>query len=193
MPEILPLNNVRTGGVGLGDWVSQAGNEPVVDSQLTILVPTQDMLPFQRRIFTRELDAASVPIGQRATFVGTVPAKEAWRILWIGVRHSDPTSLIFSVELNPATPSNVNYAPVRVSVDSNTNVPLYPASEADGVSNRFFQHAGPPLELFEGDQLRITQVSLATAIELTSLVVRYELIPPARVLGRDGVFGFSIA
>jgi len=193
MPEIIPLRSSRTGGNIFSQWVAQASQTPAVDSQLSILIPTQEMRPFQREVRTFTDDQASVPIGQRATFRAIVPEGEAWRILWIGVRHSDPGTLTWGVSLESATPTSIDFLPIRTNVDADTDTPLYPANTQSGSSNRFNWNTSPELEAFQGDAVRVAMISPASGILLATVLLRYELIPIPLVLRADDVWVGSTA
>lgn len=171
-----PNSDPRLGSVNWAKWTDQASQLALIAAQARILFPVQEMMPFQRQVVTQEL-ASAPDNGQKATFEIVVPNGEAWRILWIGIRHSNAVSLQMQIEIDYATEHNVNYSPLREVADPNTNVPLYPAAQATEQSNRFHQVTSPEIELFPRDRLNILQLTAATGTIAVTAILRYEQIP----------------
>lgn len=192
MPQFLPLTNTRTGGATLGDWVSQASQTPVIDSQWTTLFPVQEMLPFQRQILTREIEPG-VSQGENVLFEATVPDDEAWRLHFVSYFHDDNTNHTVRLAVVPRLQTvNGRYPYVRQQIREDIDTPLYPSMATSGTTqNNFFnQRGGKQPELFAGDAISLLdETARADAVAgVARILFRYERIPLPLTIDIDQVW-----
>ncbi len=192
MPQFLPLSNTRTGGATLADWVTQANQAPVIDSQWTTLFPVQDMLPFQRQLLTREIEPG-VSQGENVLFEATVPDDEAWRLHFVSYFHDDNTNHTVRLAIVPRLQSpNGRYPYVRQQIREDIDTPLYPSMATSGTTqNNFFnQRGGEQPELFGGDAISLLdETARVDAVAgVARILFRYERIPLPLTIDIDGVW-----
>jgi len=179
MPEIVQLLSSRTGGNNFANWVAQSAQVPAIDSQLTTLIPVQEMLPFQRQILTREM-GLSVPAGDLPLWEAIVPEDQAWRLHFAAIFHNDTPPHVFSFRFIPrAGAGNTFYQIARQQIRDNTDSPLYPSMAVNSTANNFFnQRGGERPEFFPGDAISLIGETLAVVNPVTMrFIFRYELIP----------------
>ena len=187
----LPLLNTRTGGATFGDWVSQASQAPVIDSQSTTLFPVQDMLPFQRQILTREIEP-SVSQNENVLFEATVPDNEAWRLIYLSYFHDDQSSHNVRFAVVPRLPIQNGRMPiVRQQVREDIDTAFFPSMPTGGTANNFFnQRGGEPPEFFAGDAISLLdETARADAVAgIARILFRYERIPLPLTIDIDSVW-----
>jgi len=167
----------RLGSTNWADWTNQASNRPLIVSQVTQLVPVQEMLPFQRIIRTRALQQVVI-VNEKVTYSVTPPDDEAWRILAVSAKHNNNVDVQFVLDLIAVIQTSFVYEANHTVLNPNQQTPLYPASSGSTDDSRSQTKTGPPLEVYPGDTLRIRTLTGWGAVPgVTELSVRYELIP----------------
>ncbi len=170
----------RLGSLNWATWTNKGGNQALIQRQLTTLLPVQELLPFQRQVFTRRISNL-VSQGDQVTFDAVVPDGQAWRLLWMAYAHDDDVPHIITVRVLPRLPQLVTFWPLfRIQVREDIDTPLYPSKATTGTSNNFWtQVGGKPPEFFAGDRISVldqTAVNQAGDV-LEELFFRYEQIP----------------
>ena len=169
-------NDPRLGSTKWADWTNQASNLALIAAQLRLLVPIQEMMPFQRQVF-QEFIQVTPAIGQTTIFTWTVPQDEAWKLLHVSVAHSDPTNLTWTLDIQSARDVNVLMPVARVVVEPLFIVPLYPSAPGTGGLSTFGAQTGPPREAFPGDEVQVRNRTPMTAAVPVSVRLRWELVP----------------
>lgn len=167
----------RLGSLRWADWTNRASNLPLVRFQGTVLVPIQEMRPFQRQV--READiATSLSPGQRARFEATVPIDEAWKILDVTMEHDDSVDHEILWSYNPRRGAGGNHIVSRGPIPVGIQTPIYRSFTAFVSSGTFAPRGAEAVEFFPDDD--ISFFSLAVAVDPTVIWrfrIRYELIP----------------
>lgn len=174
--SVLENFDPRLGSTNWADWTNQASNRPLIVGQFQQLLPVQEMLPFQRVIRTRGFSQGFI-VNQRVTFEAVIPDDEAWKILAVGIEHSNTVDMIWVLRYTRRGQPFL-YRVTRAVATPNNATPLYPSSALDQSDSRFRALTGPPLEVFPGDTLTILSPTPAAAAGgVADFSIRYELIP----------------
>jgi len=169
-------NDPRLGSTKWADWTNQASNLALIAAQLRLLIPTQEMMPFQRRIF-QEFIQVTPAIGQTTIFTWTVPRDESWRILHVSVFHGDVPNLTWTLDVESALDVNLLLPVARAVVQQNILSPLYPSANAQAAITVFRAESGPAVEAYPGDEVQVRNRTPMTAAVPISVRFRWELIP----------------
>ena len=180
------LQTPQSGAFALNDWLGQSNNAATVLSIETILQPTLETMPFQRKFRTAVL-TATVGAGQFATFQRKVPLTEMWRLHFVSVEHNDGADKIVRLSILQDAPNSIIYNIARREADPNVETSLYSSTSVGGPGDdRFMTRGGPAPELIGGDTLQVIQVTGGTNAGRTwSLTLRYEILPPANEILPD--------
>lgn len=190
-PQVNPLADPRAGSISLADWLNLSSITPAVANQLNLLIPSQEMERFQRKIAQREIPA-NVAQNQQPIFQATIPDDEAWRLHWMTYFHDDNVIHTVRLTLTPRlqnADSIMKFATQLAPQDTDT--PIYPAVPnaivGAAVNSRFNVMGGPRPEFFPGDLLNFVDETVrANAVAGTArLMFRYELIPLPVVTATD--------
>ena len=147
----------RVGNVSWAEWTSQQTNESLIQAQLRLLVPVQDMLPFQRQIV--EEPAQALPsVGQQSVFTWIVPLIESWRIMSMSVLHTDTAPVEFSFNIISNRNPNMVMPVSRQLVSANVQTSLYPSAPSTVGPTTMRAQAGPPAEAFPRDIVQVRSI-----------------------------------
>jgi len=195
IPQVNPLTSPRAGSVSLADWLNLSSITPALANQLNLLVPSQEMGPFQRKVAQREMIAAvdntEIPI-----YEAIVPDDEAWRLHWVTYFHNDDINHIVRLTVTPRLQqpdSFMRYA--RQTVTPSLDTPVYPAyAYVAPNSNLFNTQTGPRPEFFPGDHLFFVDETARNLVSLglARLMFRYELIPVPVAMQTDDVWFVNV-
>jgi len=170
----------RLGSLKWADWTNRGSNQPLIKQQLSVLIPNQEMLPFQRQVLTREM-LRSVPQGDNVLYEATVPQDQAWRLIWMTYRHVDNIFHILNFRVLPMLPNaTIFHTITRRQVQNDTDTPLYPSMPVVATDDTQFDHRGGPRpEFFPGDKLSVLDETSMSKVGSTTckLIFRYERIP----------------
>jgi len=177
IPAVNPLTDPRAGSISLGEWLNLSSITPALANQLNLLVPTQEMEPFQRQIRTGLLQSAPT-VGQVALFTATVPDDEAWRMIYLSIHQDDSVTHIYRWTVIPKIENGQLVMIARKSVNSNLETPLYRSFSEENSASRFAPRGPLPVEFMPGDQIDVFDLTSQTdATTIHKLSFRYELIP----------------
>lgn len=194
-PQVNPLADPRAGSISLADWLNLSSISPAVANQLNLLVPTQEIRPFQRQVITREIPAA-VAQGQQPIFQATVPDDEAWRLQWMTYHHNDNAQHTVRLNVTPRlnNPDSImKFAQQFAPADF--DIPIYPSvPNAAAANNLFNVKSGPQPEFFPGDLLIFVDETLRNnpIAGTARLMFRYELIPLPVQMRADSVWTVNV-
>jgi len=194
-PQVNPLTSQRAGSVSLADWLDLSAITPALANQLNLLVPSQEMRPFQRKISQREIVAA-VAQNQQPIFQALVPDDEAWRLHWMTYFFNDNVDHTVRLSVTPRLQqpdSLMKFAQQIVSPATDT--PVYPAIPFTADSNGLFNvRGGPRPEFFPGDLLLFVDETVRNdaVAGLARLMFRYELIPLPTATATDDTWVVNV-
>lgn len=179
--EISPERMVdpRAGGPNLAEWLNLGSIVPPILAQLPILVPTQEMMPFQRRIRHQHIQI-SLAVGKRALATGIVPDDEAWKILQITVIHTDTAEKFFALRIVSGLNVNLIAQYILTSVGPNSQrQALFPGSNGETAKTRSVVRTGPVPEAYPRDQVLIADLTATAAAPgaQVDIILSYEIIP----------------
>jgi len=175
------LQKRRGGQFAYNDWLEQRNNEATIRSVGRVLTPTQDLMPFQRKVRTVVLES-TVLVGQKVVWSRVVPQAEMWRLAFVSVFNGDSGNQDVRLNIAFAFQNSIIYLISKRLALAGTNTPLYPSIPRSGTSppGFFDQRGGPAPEMVEGDNVQI--IVDTNAVEASStwrLTLRYEIIPAA--------------
>jgi len=184
------LQKEVVGQFALNDWYEQRNNEATIKGVVEQIQPVQEMLEFQRRFRTRQR-AVTLAQGEFATFLGTVPRDECWRLHWVGMTHDDNADMFVVLRINPGQSGPTvrdSITIMRGSAVTAQDTPLYPSTSIVPSGTRFRQTGGPHPILLPGDAFQVvTFAALQVGPTVVNLWWRYELIPPPVLSELDNV------
>jgi len=185
-PEFQPLETTAAGSIGLTDWLGIAKITAPVAYNQNILVPSQEMMPFQRQFRDVPINLASTA-GQRVLASGRVPVTEMWELVALSIRHDDSVDHTFRLRCNSPLAPNVSWDYAVQIVGGGTETPLYPAIAFTADSNGLFNiRGGPPPKWLGLDTLTILDDTVAVnANVITFFTMRLEILPAARLRDAD--------
>lgn len=167
----------RLGSLRWADWTNRASNLALVRAQGTVLIPVQELLPFQRQIVEEDVALALV-LGQVALFTARVPIDEAWRILNVTLEHDDSVTHDVRFGYFPRAGAGNFRAISNLPVAVGQETPIYNSSAALAAATQFGVRGPVPVEFFPDDDINILdQTVAANANVLWGLRIRYEQIP----------------
>ncbi len=187
-PEFQSLSTTASGSVGLTDWLDVAVITAPVGFNQNILVPSQEMMPFQRQFRDVAINQASV-VGQRILASGTVPVTEMWELVALGIRHDDSVDHTFRLRCNSPLAPNQSWDYAVQIIPPGQETPLYPAIPYTADSNGLFNiRGGPPPKWLGLDTLTILDDTVAVnANVITFITMRLEILPAARLKDADSI------
>jgi len=185
-PEFQRLETTDSGSAGLADRLAIDTNVAPIGFSQNVLVPSQEMAPFQRKFRDVPINLASVA-GQRTITTGRVPRNEIWKLVALSIRHDDSVDHTFRLRCNSPLAPNVSWDYMVQIVGGGTETPLYPAIPYTADSNGLFNiRGGPPPEWLAGDTLTILDDTVAIAANvITFITMRLEIMPQLRVKSLD--------
>jgi hypothetical protein len=195
-PPTRPRRNLRPdiGQSGLRIWYEDPRADSILPAVSDELQITQALEPFQRRIRVQSsLVIAST--GDRPQFFITVPADEAWRILYIDFFNADSALHQVTLESSRASPPTPRTQTlVRLLVNAFTQKIVYPVIEPlPTFASDALWSLGNQLDLFGGDQLRLFAEATASVPNVVyRTYIRYELIPPPQSLALGAMWTASV-
>jgi len=187
-PEFQSLSTTASGSIGLTDWLDIAVVTAPIGFNQNVLVPSQEMMPFQRQFRDVPINLASVA-GQRTITTGRVPVTEIWKLVALSIRHDDSVDHTFRLRCNSPLAPNVSWDYAVQIVGGGTETPLYPAIAFTADSNGLFNiRGGPPPEWLGLDTLTVLDDTVAVnANVITFITMRLEIRPAARLKDADSI------
>ncbi len=177
IPQTKPLTDPRAGSVNLADWLNLSSIVPAVANQFNVLVPTQEMRPFQRRIQDQDVEAGPT-VGQFALFQATVPFNEAWKILDVTMEQDDSVPHVLRWRYTPRLGIGGFRMVARKTIAANVATPLYSSFSDEGIATGFAVRGPQKTEFFPNDVITFADTTPAVNANVTwALRIRYELIP----------------
>jgi len=167
----------RLGSLRWAAWTNRGGNQALIQNQLTVLLPVQELLPFQRQIREQQLGATPA-VTEKSIFTVTVPIDEAWRMIDVTYEHDDSTTHILEWSYFPRDGAGDQHMIARKSVNMNLATPLYRSFSEENSASRFAPRGPTTVEFFARDQIQIFDLTGATDADVQArLRLRWELIP----------------
>ena len=179
-PEFQRLETTESGSAGLAAWLDIDTNIAPIGFSQNILVPTQDMLPFQRKIRYIRFPQAVIPAAPTATnFNIDVPVGETWAVKEVQVQHTLAGPPVF--QISTFTPGPLpNLVQVNMPVEGG-DLPfsLFPgrATRPAVVNDEFFDRPSKVIELYERDSLIIGPQGSVTGAATIDCFVKIEILP----------------
>lgn len=181
------LQTPEAGAFALNDWLGQTDNEATVQAIETVLLPTQEMMPFQRKI-RQVLIQVSPGIGQVPIISGKVPRNESWLLHRASAETSEGHFYTFSVL--PLRNGSILHKIGNFSLETGIQTPLYPSRWEQTVNNneRFNMQPGYWPEFMPGDLVQFNTSEVAVAAHVVKFQMRYEVRPVPNLFENDEVF-----
>jgi len=178
----------------LNDWYQQRNNEATLKGSSDRISPSQEMLNFQRRLRTRQIDFI-VTVGQFLVVRAVVPRGESWKIHYWQCQHNDSVPVRVLLQFIPGQRSFAGPVPfvlTRRDVEIGTVTPLIVAAGPEPATSFLFNRIGGPLpELLPGDELQFVTGVMTSAAPDWEVLFRYEVIPPPALSEVDSLFSAS--
>lgn len=197
-PPNIEIDNLRIGSQNLSQWLQLPGGRSPVQKIAPILLPTQEMRPFQREVRASRQDQA-VGIGQQAAFSITVPNDENWKLLLMWIEHVDMGFgggvFEFKRTMQHLLPGLFFSLWEGELEDGGGGQVIYPTAvqRARIAVDNFVDIRGNALvEFYRGDVIAVTQNKAAVTAGVARVAIVYELIPALSSV-EDGPDWFSTA
>jgi len=187
-PEFQPLETTAAGSIGLTDWLDIAKITAPIAYNQNILVPSQEMMAFQRQFRDVAVNIASVA-GQRTISTGRVPVTEMWELVALAIRHTDSVDHTFRLRANSPLAPNVSWDYAVQIISPGSDIALYPAIPFSADSNGLFNiRGGPPPKWLGLDTLTVLDDTVAIDANInTFITMRLEILPAARLRDADEI------
>jgi len=182
-PENIEIDNLTIGSLNLSKWLELSGGRSPTSEIAPVLLPTQDMRPFQRRLRT-QTKVQAVAATQAAAFSVDVPNNENWRLvlMWISHVNLGTGGVVFQfrrtfTHLLPGLPFTLWEGEID---DTSVGEVIYPSAvqRARVAVNRFVDLRGDEgVEFFRGDNISVVQSDAAVTPGTVTIAIAYEIIP----------------
>jgi len=179
----LKISTPEPGGLSYLSWLRTPSNFQPVEFIQNIIVPTQDMLPFQGRWFYFN-GAVAIPNLDFFEFSVTCPLDESWRIDYIILLFTTDTGNVdVRVEIEPAALANLTGLSriAFMDVENGSEQAIYPTETeiATVARNDTYTYNGKKLVILPAEKLIIASSVIAdVGGSFGSITIRYEQIPP---------------
>jgi len=193
MGETTELQGAKAGQFVLNDWLGQLDNAATPGGMVPVILPVQEMRPFQRRLkFTSGNQALA--IGERLSVRWEIPPKEFWKVLGIFWENPDSVdhtvSVLFTINrqgLGDQGGVVATYRPALLNISGGQSKVIY-GINIQTRTNTDLYHQFLDISLEPTDAIALTMgevVAVATSQRWTMLYELMPGVPERRVRGLD--------